>query len=225
MKKELTFVLGILMGVLMMISVATFAHAGGVTITTPDGKKIPLDSLNNVERQNMIDMMDKISKAQEAAKANDLLGQVANADPDKLDSWRKLITGTIKDICNDLNVTVNEFITTPAGMGVAALIIYKVAGKDVLGSFFDVILAIPMWLTVVCVLFYVQRSYLGHTTVYRHVKEYENEKGKKIVEKTQPERVCRYEWRSSDARSVLAAVLYGSLVVISITTICIVFVY
>ncbi len=219
---------------LLLFSVGAIADKG-IAVILPDGQSVTLDGLEDSEKQVMINLLNKISKAKAtkegvATEAAKVMAEVIS-DPAKLDSWRKLITGTIKDICEDLNISVNEFIKTPAGIGVAALIIYKVAGKEVLSEAADVVLGIPMWIVMMIILFYLQKKYLGFITVYH--EEQVNEKGK-VVGHSNPKRMPAYEWgykgKDSDeanageaARVVFSCFLYGTGAILTFVTILLVF--
>lgn len=199
----------------------------GSTITLENGAVIPLDGLSDEDKKKMIVLTGKI--AEEQAKLGtsgvvDTIKEVAG-DPVALDQWRKFITGTIKDVASDLGFTVNEFVKTPVGMGVAALVFYKVAGKDFISATMDVVLAVPMWIIIMSALWYIQRQYLTTITIYDKIVEGVDEKGKKQVVKTNPKQAYRYKWNSNDARSTLAAFLYGSMIVITVVCIFIIFVF
>lgn len=217
--------------VAMLITLLSFslaqAEEPGATISLPGGIEVPLDGLNDQEKQKMMTYMDKVAKAKVekskmATEASKVMAEVIS-DPVKLDSWRKLITGTIKDICEDLNVSVNEFIKTPAGAGVAALIIYKIAGKEVLSAIADVFLIIPFWFIMMGVLFYLQKKYLGSITVYQRVWMPKEEKSKAKEIRESPERVLAHAWESKEARATFACVLYGSMMVVTLITLIIAF--
>jgi hypothetical protein len=208
--------------VLAMVFSASFAIAE--TVTLPNGQQIPLDGLTSGEKQNIMSYIDKISKAQKAAKIaakEGILSDLTDVakDPKALNEWRLLITGTIKDIAYDLNVTVNEFIKTPAGMAVAGLIIYKVAGKEVLSQVFDIVLIIPFWILCMSVLWVLQRKYFGCKLVF---DTYTDPDSKKIV-KNNPQRIQNYEFYSRDSRSGAAWAIYGLMVLVSFISLIVAF--
>lgn len=240
MKKTLIFITLCFM-LLAPLSGELLAESGKMTINLPDGTEVPLNGLEPVEQQNLINYMSKISEAQQAAisagKASGIAATLKKAasDPTELDQWRRLITSTIKDIANDLNVGVNEFIKTPAGVIVTGLLVYNFAGKDMIeggkefiGDVIDVVLGIPMWFSVMLILFFIQRKYLRTVTVYgkkEYFKEDESKPDKitRIVE-SEPERVLSYEWSSDEARTAMAIVTYVVGGVITFVTILLIFV-
>jgi len=239
MKKTLIFIALCFM-LLAPFNGDLLAEDGKMTINLPDGTEVPLNGLDSTEQQNLINYMSKISKAQQAARlASENSGIAATikkaaTDPTELDQWRKLITSTIRDIANDLNVGVNEFITTPAGVIVTGLLVYNFAGKDmivggkeILTDIMDVVLGIPMWFSIMLILYFIQRRYLRTITIYgkkEYFKEDENKPDKitRIVE-SEPERVISYKWSSDEARTAMAVVTYVVGGVVTLVTILLVF--
>ena len=239
MKKTLIFIAVCFM-LLAPLSGDLLAKSGKMTINLPDGTEVPLNGLSETEQQNLINYMSKISKAQQAAKsATETSGIAATikkaaTNPTELDQWRRLITSTIRDIANDLNVGVNEFIKTPAGVIVTGLLVYNFAGKDmiiggkeVISDIMDVVLGIPMWISIMLILFYLQRKYLRTITVYGREEYFKEDKKNpdKITRlvKTQPERVLSYKWKTDEARTTFSAIVYVSFALVTFVTILLVF--
>jgi len=194
--------------------------------------EINLDNLSPQEKTLFFELQKKsqfnknTSTAEELAKGiKDLKG----IDVKSLTDWRVFITETIKDICKDLNVSVNEFIKTPAGAGIAGLIIYKVAGKDILftvvSKIFDVIFIIPFWILIVTFILFFWRKYFKPVLVYEKVVEKRDDAGKiiEIISK-RPKRKTAYPFQTSDARSFMAAALIGSFVIVNFITLMVLFV-
>ena len=95
--------------------------------------------------------------------------------------------------------------------------------RILLEKVFDILFAVPMWITIVGILGVITRYFMGTVVLY-NITESKNENGKVIeVRKTNPEQVYRYKWKSSDASVVLGAVLLGGFVAITIATIMIIF--
>lgn len=214
---------------LMILIVAVFAFTGTVyaeKVVMPNGQEIDLDGLSADEKKNMMHYIIKLSDAQKKAVKTDgvadTLKEVAK-NPNALNEWRVMITGTIKDIANDLNVTVNEFVKTPVGLGIAGLIIYKVAGKDLVVTLMDIILIVPFWFVAMGILFILQKRYFGIITVYREVRTEHKDNGKPVVTKYDPERKHRYPWQSDDARVMGAVMIYGCMIIVTVASLIIVF--
>ena len=224
--------------VLIMFLIPSFA--GAANLTMDDGTVINLDSLTDSEKTNIIKYMDKINEAKKTTIGSTVTDEILESakDPAKLNQWRVLITGTIRDVANDLNITVNEFVKTPVGAGVAALIFYKVAGKDIFSKFMGIILAIPFWFAVCIACGLVARYFLGHKTEYTEVKKtpkyIQNQDTKNAVEEHMPDaesvtiripqRICRYDWNSNDARNVLGVFLLGIPIIVTIACFIVVFI-
>lgn len=211
----------IILTVLLTIFMCAPAFADkGMTLTLPNGTVIPLDGLSSEEVKRMSELVNKTINSNVpnvAMKVENKAVQIAAdamSDPAKMDAWRKMITGTIKDTCIDLNVAVNEFIKTPVGLGVSALILYNVAGKDALGvgvravrTIFRVVLLVPLWIIIICILLFLRKKYLSTITVYGKKKEVVEENGKHSFLYTEPVLSVSYPWKSGDARGTMAAVL------------------
>ncbi len=210
-----------------------------VTVQLHDGTTINLEGLSDAEISTMIQYIDKINKTAQGSAtqtAADAFLESAS-DPAKLGEWRELITGTIRDIAEDLNVTVNEFVKTPVGLGTAGLIFYKVAGKDMIEAIVDIILVIPFWMTIMVIILYTTRHFLGHVTEHIEVKsnttfihdEKVRDEVEKYIETNEelplriPVRVCRYNWTSKDARTAFSCCMVGIPIVVTIAAFVIVF--
>ena len=191
----------------------TLSAEEGISVKLGD-KLIPLAALSTNEQNVMIKYLKKIDA--EEVKKNSVTNSIMNNIPtttEGLNEWRKLITGTIKDVCTDLNITVNEFVKTPVGMGIAGLIIYKMAGKDFLLKSIDIILIIPIWLFIIGITIMVSWYMLSYKTVYK-IKD-ENIKI--------PIRVERYAWNSKDAKCTFGCAMVVMDIIITVITIVIIF--
>lgn len=175
-------------------------------VTLPNGQKI------NVENLTTQEIYDAIKIGQKSVPKESVGDFVKGINPNDLDSWRQLITGTIKDVCNDLSITVNEFVKTPVGLGIAALIVYKVAGKDILENALDIIILIPFWFIMTGVILYLGWYFYHCKTIYEY-----KDIGEGKIEKTNPQRVTAYTWDGED-RSSLAFTLIGAEIVVTFIT-------
>jgi hypothetical protein len=229
-----------ILSILVLIIFLLPSFAGAVTVTLDDGTSIDLEGLSDTERTNMIKYIDKLNKAKKSTltdSATEAFLETAK-DPVKLDQWRRLITGTLKDIANDLNVSVNEFVKTPVGLGAAALLFYKVAGKDIMATAFGVIFAIPFWFMIIITCAFTAKYFLGHktemitiTSKARNITDVElrNEvmeavDGNEAVEIKRPIRVCRYDWTSNDARNAFGCFMIGIPIITTIVCFLVVFI-
>jgi len=230
--KKILFVLLISLFLIPSVSSA-------VKVTLEDGTEISTDGLSETEKQDFIKYLEKVNNAKQKAAAIEEANSTTQAildtakDPEKLDQWRKLITGTIKDVCNDLNVTVNDFVQTPVGLGVAAFIFYKVAGADIFSSLMDIIIVVPFFFLVLSICLFLTWKFLGHTTervivegtkihnltdkdlkeqVKKHISDSTNDKFNVSI----PVRVCRYKWNSNEARTAFSIFMVGIPIVFAI---------
>jgi len=200
-----TVMIMIIISIVIMIFSAAISYGGNnMVITLPNGQAIPVDGLDSNELKMMTTYMTKVAKAQNAqgsfmANSSKVMSEIAN-NPEKFNDWRKLITGTIKDACNDLNISVNEFIKTPVGIGVAVLVIYKIAGADVLSKLFEIIIFVPLWISVIVILYSLQRKYLSSKVIYNHKKDVSVD-GKPKYEYSNPTHTTSYPWDSDEARA------------------------
>ncbi|RLI55923.1 MAG: hypothetical protein DRO87_08525 [Candidatus Thorarchaeota archaeon] len=221
--KAISWIVFIIMCLVLLVAPA-LVKAEGVTVKMPDGQEIPVSNLSSQERYDLMKLLDKVSEDKKMVKAVSAQQVMDMANhPERLDAWRKVITGTIKDICNDLNVTVNEFIKTPVGMGVAGLIVYKVAGKDVLSNFMDFFILAPFWVFSMALIMYLRSKYLGTSITYRSRKEIgTNKRGKPMYEYSDPVKVLNYPWDSDDARVAFSCALFGSAAIITLVTLVVI---
>lgn len=237
--ERILFVLCLVVAVCLTIYVSdSFA----VTLKLNDGTEISLDGLNDTEKANMIKYVEKMNKESTSALEETATQVVFNAakDPEKLNQWRKLITQTLKDVCNDLNISVNEFVKTPVGLGVAALIFYKVAGKGLLETTFEIFLILPFWVLVMIIVGVATKYFLGMKTEYiqvtakpssltNKVGEVSKEKIRETLNDNEkldmkiPTRVPRYNWNSNDARTAFGAFMVGIPVVLTFVSFLILF--
>jgi len=229
-----------ILSILILVIFLLPSSASAVNVVLDDGTTINLDGLSDTEKTNMLKYVEKINQAK---TGNSLTQSAADVilnsakDPAKLNEWRKLITGTIKDIANDLNVSVNEFVKTPVGLGVAALIFYRVAGKEMMETIFGIIMAIPLWFVIMIIIGFTTKYFLGHKTEYTELdtrpQSLTNDQARRAVsEQTSnnekvhlkfPIRVCRYDWQSKDAKTTFCAFMVGIPIVI--TAICMLIVF
>ena len=182
---RITIIMFMLLTLVFSAATSTFAGDQQV-ITLPNGSTLDITNLSDEEVKKAISLARKsITPPEEIVSVVD---KVKDMDPNKLDAWRKLLTGTIKDICNDLNIAVNDFVKTPVGLGIAALITYKVAGKDLLENALDIIIMVPFWCFVTGVSLFFGWYFFSMKTVY--IIEYDKDTGK-VVKKI-PDRTHRY---------------------------------
>jgi hypothetical protein len=216
-----------LLSVFVIIFLLTsFAFAGS-------NNSVNIDNLSPQEKTLFFELQKKASLANQqsdaAAQIAKGIQDLKGIDVKSLTDWRVFITDTIKDICRDLNVSVNDFIKTPAGAGIAGLIIYKVAGKDILFSVvskvFDIIFIIPFWIIIMVLILYFWRKYFTPVIVYEKIIEDRDEAGKVIsVVSKKPVRKTSYPFQTSDSRQFMAGALIFTFILTNFITLMVIFV-
>jgi len=182
MKKSIFLILGL--SILLLFA----CECNAETITLPNGQELNIDKLSDFEITQAIKTAQKSIEGKKSA--NSVMNMVKGVDPTELEVWAKLITGTIKPICNNLSITVNDFVKTPVGIGVAVLIAYRVMGADLLENALDIIIMVPLWFLMTGIILFLGWYFFSSKTVYEKISY--NEKGKKIKEGGK--RVLRYPW-------------------------------
>jgi len=226
MKRTLRFLV-MLMAMFLFTSLTYAGDDLDVYVELPDGQKISLKGLDGAQRKNMIYYISQIAKANEPPVTEKVIApgisKIVDNDPEELQKWSKLIVATIEDTCSSLNVTVNEFVKTPVGLGVSGLIIYKVIGKELLFGVVNAILALFVWLGLIIITGLMYRYFLGSTLVYETIRNIPQEKGKDIVERANPVKMMRYPWASKDARTTFGTMLMATFILVCITMLAIIF--
>jgi len=156
------------------------------TLTLPNGQELNIDNLTDYEITQAIETARKSMSAKKASES--VMNIVQGVDPTELEAWSKLISGTIKTVCEDLSITVNDFVKTPVGIGVAALIAYRVAGEELLDNALDIVIMVPLWFMMTGIILFLGWYFFSGITVY----DYDN--GKKL--KHSARRVSRFPWKN-----------------------------
>jgi hypothetical protein len=224
MKTFITLAVLVLAG---LLSTPTISQA--VEVTLPGGGTVDITGLSSSERSNFVDYMAKIQRAQ--ASDSEIATTVAEKIVDNmpttaadLQAWSTTITDTLKTMCTDLGVGVNEFVKTPVGIGVSGLVIYKLAGKELLSDALDIVLMLPIWLFFTSVILFTSWYMLSHKTVYKTIENVENMgEGKNKKTTKIPETRRRYDWNSRDARCFFGVFMLILEVALSIVALSIIF--
>ncbi|HUU88360.1 MAG TPA: hypothetical protein VMX17_11500 [Candidatus Glassbacteria bacterium] len=175
---------------MLLVYVPSYAE----TITLPNGQELNIDELSDYEITQAISTAKKSLKASDSAKS--AFGMIKGSNPQELEAWAKLITGTIKTVCQDLSITVNDFVKTPVGIGIATLIIYKVMGKDILENALDLVIMVPLWFLMTGIILFL--GWYCYSTKTYYNKIYFDDKGKKIKEGLIKK--SRFPWVEKDCK-------------------------
>jgi len=155
MKKYLViltiFIMSIMFGGMVMASSSdTQSSQDTITFTMKD-----IADMDQTTRNHILSAMK--DKKDDDLRLKDIL-QNASKNSNGLKEWAGVISDTIKTVCHDLGVEVNEFVKTPVGMIVTGLIIYKVIGKDVITSarrIFFVLIGWPIGMFIIGLSFFM----------------------------------------------------------------------
>jgi len=177
--------------ILCVLLAASFSFAQSGTIDLNDLKGLSAEARGEIIQKKLNEM------------DNTVTSKVINIDPEKAEKWVKIISTTIRTICSDLSIEVNEFIRTPVGKVTTAIIVYKVIGDDLK----RVVLAVAGWaVTVIMILLLMRKFHMSERIVTR-------DDNKNIVD---VKYVPRYEWvKTSDAKITSACFHVGGLIVIT----------
>lgn len=186
-----------ILAILLSLSIAmpVLSHADS-------NKYISLEELEGLSTNARNEIVKKRLKELKASQG--IIGEVANADPENLKVWANLISTTIKTVCNDLSITVNEFAKTNVGKITMFLIVYKIIGKDLKGVIFGILL----WIVTMPL---IVMSFVHFHTRYKSKTLGEDGKVADI------DYVKRYHWESGEAKSFSAlshAIFFAGLTIL-----------
>lgn len=160
------------------------------TQVTVDLKDLGSDARNAVLR-------DIEKKEKEVAKQ--IIPDITKVDPATIKTWDESISGIIKTICGELNVSVNDFIKTDAGKITVFMVAYKMIGQDVRAIIFA-----TLWIIIVLPLLLL--SFRTFHMPYK-VKTKDKEGHMSI------EFISRYRWKDEEAKCISAVVHFVCIVV------------
>lgn len=183
-------VLLIVMFALTIMSSQTYAQeqAKANTEVTVD-----LKDLDDVTRIKILDMMND-KKEEAAKKATEIIPVISKVDPATIKSWAESISGVIKTICGELNVSVNDFIKTDAGKITIFLVAYKMIGDDVRAIIFSTLWAL---IFLPLIIFSLR---IFHIPTKRKTKDKD---GNEVITYE-----VRYDWQSGDCQTTSAVLHY-----------------
>jgi hypothetical protein len=201
---------------MMILSIVGFSTS--VFAQQPNNTKITVDltTLDSYTRNAVIDQMKK----------NDVTGtfNLKDINPTDIKAWVTAVSEGIKDVCHNLNIEVNDFIKTPAGLIVTGSIVYKVIGKDLLIGFKDAFFGIVGWIISMAILYFLARKFVIPRKI-NVTKEYMatvNGKQTSIKEKTY-QFVAPYELNDGLNRVFAFAIFIVLTIAFTIIAMCFVF--
>lgn len=133
---------------LALLCVPTVSTAAGTaaevnsTVVTVDLSKVPADMA--------LQLLDMQKKAKAAADNGSIVTDIKdvtdNLDPEKLQAWTKATGNMIKEVAGSVGLSVNEFLKTPAGWGLAGVILWKTGGPYLVDTIIDLVFGSSAWL-------------------------------------------------------------------------------
>ena len=123
-----------LLPILFVFGVATTTMA-----TEVDFNKLPPEVVAAIIKAEQGGSKDSVTSVMKA---------VAAADPENMRAWLKLFGDSLKEFCNVMNVEANKFLTSPAGIVIAATIAVKYGGLDAVKMFMTMSICLSVWIAV-----------------------------------------------------------------------------
>ncbi len=153
--------------------------------------------------------LEENAKTKTKEAGSEIIKVMDNLDPAKVEAWGTLFGKSIKAIATSLSMEVNKFIRTPVGIFIAALVFYKIAGKDVLSAINNKVFGSIGYLFTLFLIWFSYTRFHGVRKLKREIfkDEGEGKKPTKIIEHyTEP----RYSWvltsqGKSDCKATSAA--------------------
>ena len=191
-----------------------------------DGKiSFTVEQLAELSASQRTQILDSISDLKKSGSIIDSVGN-AEATAKAVDSIAGAISGTIKTICQDLGVTVNEFIATPAGKFTIAIVGYKIVRNEAWGLIKGFVFIVPSvmiwWLLLTVMLYKFHGTYKDAETEECYPRDengsviYEKDKNGKRILSPVMNKVTRtisrnnYEWNDNDDKFwSMMAILFG----------------
>lgn len=216
------YLIAIVLAVFMLGSVPIMAQQQYPDKGQPELDLELLKSMNSTARNAYIEaQIKKAEAAAEAAATNvvekkdEVVEMMDRLDPEKVRAWGTLLGEGISAVCNSLNVEVNKFIRTPVGMFLAAVVVYKVAGDDMIELIEEKIFGpIGLLFTLGIIWFSYTRCFGVRKLKRTRYEPIEgSEKTTKVVEHyTEP----RVNWNPDKDGKATTAVLHGIAAFIAI---------
>lgn len=165
------------MKAMMIFTLATTLTLIAITpaITNAVVVQVDIEDLSSTSRNDVLNVIKKSNSDKNAS-----LASIDEGTVEKIEKLIPVITTGIKNICHNLGVEVNEFITTPVGTLVFGMIIYKVMAKDILVGVKDFIVIAPLYMFTTAVLLFSFRHF--HLMHKRKIYKFVDKDGKEITD-------------------------------------------
>ncbi|HLD91003.1 MAG TPA: hypothetical protein VI911_08330 [Patescibacteria group bacterium] len=151
MNKIIVFGLTLLLSCAPVLSSAA-TTAENNTVVTVDLSKVPPDVATQ-----LLSMQKKA--AQEAKESGSIVTDIKEVtdglDPEKIQAWSLAVGSVIKEVAGSIGISVNDFLKTPAGWGLAGVILWKTGGPYLVDKCVAVVFGSSAWLLLTCIWLYV----------------------------------------------------------------------
>lgn len=147
------------------------------------------------------------------------VSKASTIDVDDVERYTEIgraIALSLKEVCTVLSVEVNSFVTTPVGKITTALIIYRVAGKDIIRSVILAFFAMFLYTTILT-------SFIYFFKTKKTIAKITKDEGKEKVTEETIEYVPRYNFKGNESRVACAICHVISFVIVTaviLTNIC-----
>lgn len=184
--------------VLAMVFAMIFCSGAFAQVVTVD-----LSKLDSQSRNSVIDANQKVAESPALTVEN----------LDKFKAYGIVISTTLKEVCQTLNIEVNNFIKTPVGILTTGLIVYKIIGKDIIHAVY-----------VICLCTFLFALLLTSFFIFHIPKKTQETVANKAdtATKTSIKYIQRYEFSSDEAKlvSVIAHIVgFAAVVIIALVVV------
>jgi len=128
----------------------------------------------------------------------------------------KAIASTLKDVLQTINSETNSFAKTPVGITAVSLLIYEIAGKDIIRGIILMMLVLSLYIVVLTSFKYFHTNKKTPVELTKDIIT--DGKPNKTIKKTF-EYIPRYSFSSDEARIASAVAHVVAFVVITVVTV------
>lgn len=154
--KTKQLIVGVVSIVCLMMTCTLQTNTAHANTLEKESVSVTID-LQNISPDLAAQVLKAKKKADEAAanaaavipQATTIIQEVKEAteafDPAAITAWAEAVGSVVTEMAGALNVTVNEFLNTPAGLGIAGIIIWKAGGPYLVETILDLAVGSAAW--------------------------------------------------------------------------------